>query len=136
LRLATNGSAGGSEVIAGPVIADAIRERLEHAAIVIHITGYRGVKARKLVSGKRRRKRPPSRRSTTNAVTYGDRSSLSPSPGERLFFAPGRAANTCAIGHVPMHGVRRSWLTSPVESSSARLAPEARAVIASSRCEG
>jgi DNA replication protein DnaC len=41
-----------SEVIADPVIADAIRDRLEHAALTIHITGesYRGVKARKLAS--------------------------------------------------------------------------------------
>jgi DNA replication protein DnaC len=39
-----------SEVIADPVIADAIRDRLEHAALTINITGesYRGVKARKL----------------------------------------------------------------------------------------
>jgi hypothetical protein len=34
------------------VIADAIRDRLEHSALAIHITGesYRGVKARKLAS--------------------------------------------------------------------------------------
>jgi DNA replication protein DnaC len=39
-----------SEVIADPVIADAIRDRLQHAALTITITGesYRGVKARKL----------------------------------------------------------------------------------------
>lgn len=39
-----------SEVIADPVIADAIRDRLEHAALTLNITGesYRGVKARKL----------------------------------------------------------------------------------------
>jgi DNA replication protein DnaC len=44
-----------SEVIADPVIADAIRDRLEHAALVIQITGesYRGVKARKLASKKK-----------------------------------------------------------------------------------
>jgi len=38
------------EVIADPVIADAIRDRLEHAALTLSITGesYRGVKARKL----------------------------------------------------------------------------------------
>jgi IstB-like ATP binding protein len=44
-----------SEVIADPVIADAIRDRLEHAALTIHITGesYRGVKARKLASRKK-----------------------------------------------------------------------------------
>jgi DNA replication protein DnaC len=44
-----------SEVIADPVIADAIRDRLEHAALTIHITGesYRGVKARKLASKKK-----------------------------------------------------------------------------------
>jgi DNA replication protein DnaC len=44
-----------AEVIADPVIADAIRDRLEHAALTIHITGesYRGVKARKLASKKR-----------------------------------------------------------------------------------
>jgi DNA replication protein DnaC len=41
-----------SEVIGDPVIADAIRDRLEHSALAIHITGesYRGVKARKLAS--------------------------------------------------------------------------------------
>ena len=39
-----------SEVIADPVIADAIRDRLEHAALKIDITGesYRSVIARKL----------------------------------------------------------------------------------------
>jgi DNA replication protein DnaC len=39
-----------AEVIADPVIADAIRDRLQHAALMITITGesYRGVKARKL----------------------------------------------------------------------------------------
>src|SRR6266853_1121660 len=44
-----------SEVIADTVIADAIRDRLEHAALVIQITGesYRGVKARKLASKKK-----------------------------------------------------------------------------------
>jgi DNA replication protein DnaC len=44
-----------SEVIADAVIADAIRDRLEHAALTIHITGesYRGVKARKLASRKK-----------------------------------------------------------------------------------
>jgi len=42
-----------SEVIADPVIADAIRDRLQHAALIITITGesYRGVKARKLAGG-------------------------------------------------------------------------------------
>ena len=41
-----------SEVIADPVIADAIRNRLDHAALKINITGesYRGVKARKPAS--------------------------------------------------------------------------------------
>jgi DNA replication protein DnaC len=41
-----------SEVIGDAVIADAIRDRLEHSALAIHITGesYRGVKARKLAS--------------------------------------------------------------------------------------
>lgn len=41
-----------AEVIADPVIADAIRDRLEHAALTLPITGesYRGVKARKLAS--------------------------------------------------------------------------------------
>jgi len=41
-----------AEVIADPVIADAIRDRLQHAALVITITGesYRGVKARKLAA--------------------------------------------------------------------------------------
>lgn len=41
-----------AEVIADPVIADAIRDRLEHAALTIDITGesYRGVQARKLAS--------------------------------------------------------------------------------------
>lgn len=43
-----------SEVIADPVIADAIRDRLTHAALTINITGesYRGVKARKLATRK------------------------------------------------------------------------------------
>jgi DNA replication protein DnaC len=43
------------EVIADPVIADAIRDRLEHSALTLHITGesYRGVKARKLASKKK-----------------------------------------------------------------------------------
>jgi DNA replication protein DnaC len=42
-------------VFGDPVIADAIRDRLEHAALTIHITGesYRGVKARKLASKKK-----------------------------------------------------------------------------------
>jgi DNA replication protein DnaC len=46
-----------SEVIADPVIADAIRDRLHHSALTIHITSesYRGVKARKLASKKRTR---------------------------------------------------------------------------------
>ena len=41
-----------SEVIADPVIADAIRDRLDHSALKINITGesYRGVKAQKLAS--------------------------------------------------------------------------------------
>jgi hypothetical protein len=41
-----------SGVIGDPVIADAIRDRLERSALVIHVTGesYRGVKARKLAS--------------------------------------------------------------------------------------
>ena len=41
-----------SEVIGDPVITDAIRDRLEHSALKIHITGesYRGVKAKKLAS--------------------------------------------------------------------------------------
>ena len=41
-----------SDVIADPVIADAIRDRLEHSALQIQITGesYRGVKARKLAT--------------------------------------------------------------------------------------
>ena len=44
-----------SEVIPDPVIADAIRDRLQHAAFKIEITGesYRGVKARKLASKKK-----------------------------------------------------------------------------------
>jgi len=44
-----------SEVIADAVIADAIRDRLEHSALTIHITGesYRGVKARKLATRKK-----------------------------------------------------------------------------------
>src|SRR6185503_7393927 len=44
-----------SEVIGDPVITDAIRDRLEHAALVVQITGesYRGVKARKLASKKK-----------------------------------------------------------------------------------
>lgn len=41
-----------SEVIADPVIADAIRDRLQHSALTVTITGesYRGVKARKLAA--------------------------------------------------------------------------------------
>ena len=41
-----------AEVIADPVIADAIRDRLQHVALTITITGesYRGVKARKLAA--------------------------------------------------------------------------------------
>ena len=41
-----------AEVIADPVIADAIRDRLEHAALTLNITGesYRGVKARQLAN--------------------------------------------------------------------------------------
>lgn len=41
-----------AEVIADPVIADAIRDRLEHAALTLDITGesYRGVQARQLAS--------------------------------------------------------------------------------------
>jgi DNA replication protein DnaC len=44
-----------SEVIGDAVIADAIRDRLEHSALAIHITGesYRGVKARKLANKKK-----------------------------------------------------------------------------------
>ena len=44
-----------SEVIADPVIADAIRDRLQHSALTINSTGesYRGVKARKLASKKK-----------------------------------------------------------------------------------
>jgi len=44
-----------TEVIGDPVIADAIRDRLEHAALTITITGesYRGVKARKLAAKKK-----------------------------------------------------------------------------------
>ena len=44
-----------SEVIPDPVISDAIRDRLHHAALKIEITGesYRGVKARKLASKKK-----------------------------------------------------------------------------------
>src|ERR1700682_5599053 len=44
-----------SEVIADVVIADAIRDRLEHAALTIHITGesYRGVQTRKLANRKK-----------------------------------------------------------------------------------
>jgi DNA replication protein DnaC len=47
-----------SEVIADPVIADPIGDRLEHAALTIHIIGesYRGVKLANLPAGKRTRK--------------------------------------------------------------------------------
>ena len=43
------------EAIGDPVIADAIRDRLEHAAISITITGesYRKVKAKKLETQKK-----------------------------------------------------------------------------------
>lgn len=44
-----------ADVIADPVIADAIRDRLQHAALTITITGesYRGVKARKLAGSRK-----------------------------------------------------------------------------------
>ena len=44
-----------AEVIADPVIADAIRDRLEHSALIINITGesYRAVKAKKLAHRKK-----------------------------------------------------------------------------------
>jgi DNA replication protein DnaC len=44
-----------TEVIGDPVIADAIRDRLQHSALAIHITGesYRGVKERKLATRKK-----------------------------------------------------------------------------------
>jgi len=44
-----------SKCLGDPVIADAIRDRLEHAALTLHITGesYRGVKARKLAKKKK-----------------------------------------------------------------------------------
>jgi DNA replication protein DnaC len=44
-----------NEVISDTVILDAIRDRLEHSALTINITGetYRGVKARKLASKKK-----------------------------------------------------------------------------------
>jgi DNA replication protein DnaC len=44
-----------SEVISDTVIFDAIRDRLEHSALTVNITGptYRGVKARKLASKKK-----------------------------------------------------------------------------------
>ena len=44
-----------NEVISDTVIFDAIRDRLEHSALTINITGptYRGVKARKLASKKK-----------------------------------------------------------------------------------
>jgi hypothetical protein len=42
-------------VFGDSVIADAIRDRLQHSALTIHITGesYRGVKAKKLASRKK-----------------------------------------------------------------------------------
>ncbi len=44
-----------AEVIGDPVITDAIRDRLEHSALALSITGesYRGVKARKLAAKKK-----------------------------------------------------------------------------------
>ena len=44
-----------AEVIADPVIADAIRDRLQHAALTLTITGesYRGVRARKLAGSRK-----------------------------------------------------------------------------------
>jgi len=44
-----------NEVISDTVIFDAIRDRLEHSALTVNITGptYRGVKARKLASRKK-----------------------------------------------------------------------------------
>ena len=46
-----------AEVIADPVIADAVRDRLQHAALILTITGesYRGVKARKLAGDREKR---------------------------------------------------------------------------------
>ena len=44
-----------NEVVPDAVVFDAIRDRLEHFALTINITGptYRGVKARKLTSKKK-----------------------------------------------------------------------------------
>lgn len=44
-----------AEVIGDPAIIDAIRDRLEQAALTINISGegYRGVKARKLAAKKK-----------------------------------------------------------------------------------
>ena len=44
-----------SEVIPDPVIADAVKDRIKHAALTFKITGesYRGVKAKQLESGKK-----------------------------------------------------------------------------------
>ena len=46
-----------TEVIADPVIADAIRDRLQHAALTLTLTGesYRGVRARKLAGSRKER---------------------------------------------------------------------------------
>ena len=62
------------------VIADAIRERLEHSALTLHITGvsYRGVKARKLAN---------KNKGWLRIVAYGsaaDPSQVGPNSGNRL----------------------------------------------------
>jgi hypothetical protein len=55
------------EVLPDPVIADAILDRLKHAAIQLKITGesYRKIKAKKLETGKECRKRRAFRRFST-----------------------------------------------------------------------
>jgi hypothetical protein len=49
------GGTANCRAIADAVIFDAIRDRLEHSALTVNITGdtYRGVKARKLASKKK-----------------------------------------------------------------------------------
>jgi DNA replication protein DnaC len=82
-----------SEVIADPVIADAIRDRLEHSALAIHITGesYRGVKARNLPTRKRtvKNRRLRLRRQLTHGASNPGKSAgpKAGNPAARTFWA-------------------------------------------------
>ena len=69
-----------AEVIGDPVIADAVRDRLEHAALTITITGesYRGVKARKPAAKKR------AESSSVPTAPAGDPCKVGPITGNRV----------------------------------------------------